>query len=130
MIIFNQVDIVKNSLTSNNNKNEFSSTIFSTNNSKRRRKKFRMIKCIKHKIKINDEKILTIIDSKTEINLISNVFVKKFKLVSFNVFICEIMTIDNMRIKFYDVYFVRLEISNENDINRFFNENFLKIDLS
>ena len=89
-----------------------------------------MIKCKKHKIKINETKILTIIDSKTEINLISNVLAKKLKLISFNVFICEIMIIDNNRIKFYDVYFVRLEVSNENDINRFFHESFLEIDLS
>ena len=121
---------MKNSLTSSNSANEFSSTIFNTNSFKHNRKKLRMIKCKKHKIKINETKILTIIDSKAEINLISNAFAKKFKLISFNVFICEIMIIDNNRIKFYDVYFVRLEISNENDISRFFHESFLEVDLS
>ena len=89
-----------------------------------------MIKCNKHTIKINDIEIFAIVNSKTKINLINNVFFKKFKLISFNVFTCEIIIVNNFRIKSYDVYFVRLEISNENDINRFFNENFLKVDLS
>ena len=130
MTIFDQIDIMKNILTNNNNENEFSSTIFNIKNVKRRQRKLRMIKCNKHTIKINDIEIFAIVDSKTKINLINNVFVKKFKLILFNVFTCEIMIVSNFRIKSYDVYFVQLKISNENDINRFFNENFLKIDLS
>ena len=130
MIIFDQIDIMKNILTSNNNENEFSSTIFSIKSVKRRQRKLRMIKCSKHTIKINDIEIFAIVDSKAKISLINNVFAKKFKLISFNVFTCEIIIVNNFRIKSYDVYFVRLEISNENDINRFFNENFLKVDLS
>ena len=130
MIIFDQTDIMKNTLTNNNNENEFSSTISNIKNFDERRRKLRMIKCNKHTIKINDIEIFAIVDSKTKINLINNVFVKKFKLISFNVFTCEIMIVNNFRIKSYDVYFVRLKISNENDINRFFNESFLKVDLS
>ena len=121
---------MKNFLTNSSSENEFSSTIFSTNSFKHNRKKLRMTKCKKHKIKINETKILTIIDSKAEISLISNGLAKKLKLVSFNVSICQIMIIDNNRIKFYDVYFVRLKVSNENDISRFFHESFLEIDLS
>ena len=120
---------MKNILTNNNNENEFSSTIFSIKNVKRRQRKLHMIKCSKHKIKINDIEIFAIIDSKAKVNLINNVLVKKLKLISFNISSCEIMIVSNLRIKFYDVYFVRLEISNENDINRFFNESFLEVDL-
>ena len=129
MITFNQIDITKNFLTSNNNDDEFFSTNFNNVISKRRRKKLRMIKCDKIKIKINDIEIFAIINSKTKINLINNVFVKKFKLILFDVFFCEIMIFDNNQLKIYEIYFVRLEISNENDVNRFFNENFLEIDL-
>ena len=129
LIIFEQTDIVKNFLTSNNNNDEFSSTSFNKIFVKRRRKKFRTTKCDKIKIKIHDNEIFAIMNSKTEISLINNVFVKKFKLVLFDVSFCEIMTLDNNQFKIYDVYFVRLKVSNENDVNRFFNENFLKIDL-
>ena len=120
---------MKNLLTNNNSDDEFSSTTFSKTIIKRRRKKFRMIKCDKIKIKTNDNEILAIMNSKAKINLISNVLAKKLKLVSFNVSFCEIMTFDNNQLKFYDVYFVRLKVSNENDVNRFFNENFLEVNL-
>ena len=122
--------MMKNILTSNSSENEFSSTISSIKSVRRRQRKLRMIKCSKHKIKINDIEIFAVIDSKAEISLISNAFAKKLKLVSFNVSSCEVMIVNNLRIKFYDVYFVRLEISNENDISRFFNESFLEVDLS
>ena len=126
---FNQIDIVKNFLTSNSNDDEFFSTSFNDIINKRRRKKFRTIKCDKIKIKINDNEIFAIMNSETKINLINNVFVKKFKLVLFDVSFCEIMTFGNNQLKIYEIYFVRLEISNENDVNRFFNENFLEVDL-
>ena len=129
MTFSNQIDIMKNLLTSNSNDDEFFSTNFSDIINKLRRKKFRTIKCDKIKIKINDNEILAIMNSETEINLINNVFVKKFKLILFDVFFCEIMIFDNNQLKIYEIYFVRLEISNENDVNRFFNENFLKVDL-
>ena len=119
LIIFNQIDITKNLLTNNHNDDEFFSTNFNNVINKRRRKKFRMIKCDKIKIKINDIEIFAIINSKTKINLINNVFVKKFKLILFDVSFCEITTFDNNQFKIYEIYFVSLEISNENDVNRF-----------
>ena len=125
----NQVDIVKNFLTSNSSDDEFFSTSSSDIISKRRRKKLRTTKCDKIKIKINDSEILAVMNSKAEINLISNVLVKKLKLVLFDVSLCEIMTFDSNQLKIYEIYFVRLEVSNENDVNRFFNESFLKVDL-
>ena len=129
LIIFKQIDIMKNSLTNNNNSDEFSSTNFNKTFVKRRRKKFRTTKCDKIKIKINDNEIFAIMNSKAKINLINNVLVKKFKLILFDVSFCEIMILNNNQLKIYDVYFVRLEVSNENDVNRFFNENFLEVDL-
>ena len=129
LTFFSQADIMKNSLTSNSNDDEFFSTSFNDIISKRRRKKFRTIKCDKIKIKINDSEIFAIMNSKAEINLISNVFAKKFKLILFDVFFCEIMTLGNNQLKIYEIYFVRLEVPNENDVNRFFNENFLEVDL-
>ena len=129
LTFFNQVDIVKNLLTSNNSDDEFFSTSFSDIINKRRRKKFRTIKCDKIKIKINDNEILAVMNSKTKINLINNVFAKKFKLILFDVFFCEIMIFDSNQFKIYEIYFVRLKVSNENDVSRFFNESFLKVDL-
>ena len=72
----------------------------------------------------------TIMNSKTEINLINNVLVKQFELKLFNVFNCETMTIDNHSIKSYDVYFVQFEMQNENDVSRFFNDSFLETNLA
>ena len=120
---------MENFLTNNNNDDEFLSTNFNNIIIRRRRKKFRTIKCDKIKIKINDNEIFAIMNSKAKINLINNVLVKKFKLILFDVSFCEIMILNNNQFKIYDVYFVRLKISNENDVNRFFNESFLKIDL-
>ena len=94
-----------------------------------------MTKCNKIEITIKnstkeDVKIYAFLDSKAEISLISNILAKKFKLVSFDVSSCEIMIIKHNRIKFYDVYFVQIEISNANEVSRFFNESFLKVDLN
>ena len=86
LIIFDQIDIMKNLLTNNNNDDEFLSTNFNNIIIKRRRKKFRTTKYDKIKIKINDNEIFAIMNSKTKINLINNVFVKKFKLILFDVF--------------------------------------------
>ena len=69
-------------------------------------------------------------NSEAKISLISNVLVKQLELKSFNVSSCETMTIDNHSIKNYDVYFVQFEVQNENDVNRFFNDNFLKTNLA
>ena len=71
----------------------------------------------------------TIMNSKAKINLINNIFAKQFELKLFNVFNCETMIIDNHFFKIYDVYFVQFEMQNENDVNRFFNDSFIKTNL-
>ena len=139
-MIFNQADTTKNSILSDEidfNFDESFTIDIEIKNVKRRRKKFRMIKCKKTMIKINKKsneknklKFETIMNSKTKINLINNIFVKQFELESFNVSSCETMIIDNHFLKIYDVYFVQFEMQNENDVNRFFNDNFLKTNLT
>ena len=124
-----QADIVEDSLTSSSSGDESSSTISSTKSAKRRQRKLRMAKCSKHKVKINDTETFAVIDPGAEISLISNVLAKKLKLVPSNVSSCEVMTVNNLRIKSYDVYFVRLEVPDENGTSRFFNESFLEVDL-
>ena len=121
---------MKNSLTDNSNNDEFFATNFINNNNKRNRRKFVIIKIKKIIMKINNVDIHAIFDSKTKINLISNAFVKIFKLISINVSSCEIMTLNHNQFKFYEVYFVQFEIKDIKSNSRFFNENFLKIDLN
>ena len=121
---------MKNSLTDDNNNDEFFATNFIDNNSKRNSKKLHMIKIKKTIIKINNVKTLIVFDSKAKINLINNVFVKKFKLISINVSSCEIMILSHNQFKFYEIYFVRFEIKNVKNNSRIFNENFLKVDLN
>ena len=94
-----------------------------------------MIKCNKTDVKIkntNDREVViyAILNSEAKISLISNVFAKKLKLVSIDVSSYDVMILDRNRLKFYDVYFVRMKIENERDISRFFNESFLEIDLN
>ena len=120
----------------NLNSNEFNTFIIEIKNAKRRHRKFRMIKCKKTKIKINktfDEKsklkFEIVMNSKTEINLINHKFAKRLELKSFNVSSCETVIIKNHSFKNYEIYFVQFEIQNENDVSRFFNDNFLKTDL-
>ena len=139
-MIFNQVDTKKNSISNDevdSNLDESSTIDIEIKSVKRCRKKLRMTKCKKTIIKINkrsNEKnkleFETVMNSEAKINLISNVLAKQFELESFNVSNCETMTIDNYSIKSYDVYFVQFEMQNENDVNRFFNDSFLKTNLA
>ena len=131
-MIFNQIDTKKNSISNNEvdfNFNEFSTIFIEIKNVKHRRKKFRMIKCKRTIIKINAQKIEIMLNSKTKINLINNIFVNLFKLMFFHVFNCQAMNVKNHSLKIYDVYFIQFEIKNENDVSRFFNNNFLKTNL-
>ena len=135
MTFFSQADTKKNSLTHSSSDDEFFTTNFTDINIKQRSKKLAVTKCNKIEITIKnstkeDVKIYAFLDSEAEISLINNILVKKFKLISFDVFSCEIMIIEHNRIKFYDVYFVQIEISNANEVSRFFNESFLEVDLN
>ena len=139
-MIFNQADTKKNSISDehiDSDHDEFFAIDIEIKSVKRRRRKFRMIKCKKTMIKMNkklDEKsklkFEIVMNSETEINLINHIFVKQFELKFFNVSNCEIVIIKNHSFKNYEIYFVQFEIQNENDVNRFFNDNFLKIDLT
>ena len=139
-MIFNQVDTKKNSISNEHidfDHDEFSAIDIEIKNVKRRRRKLRMTKCKKTMIKMNkkfDEKnklkFEIVMNFETKINLINHIFVKQFELKFFNVSNCEIVTIKNHSFKNYEIYFVQFEIQNENDVNRFFNDNFLKIDLT
>ena len=139
-MIFNQTDTKKNSISneqSDFSQNEFFTIDIEIKNAKRRRKKLRMTKCKKITIKINkklDEKsklkFETVMNSRAKINLINNTLVKQLELISFNVPSCETIVIKNHPLKNYEVYFVQFEIQNENDVNRFFNDNFLETDLA
>ena len=108
------------------------------NKAKRRRKKFRKLvirKCVKIKINIQSEnqtwnESRAIFDTETKINLISHVYAKKFNFRRFETLNCDAITIDNHRLKIYDVYFVQFEISNINDTNRFFEKSFLIVNLN
>ena len=140
LMIFNQTDTTKNSILSDEIDSSFDESFtidIEIKNVKRRRKKLRMTKCKKTIIKINKKsneksklEFETIMNSETKINLINNTFVKQFELKSFSVSSCETMTIDNHFFKIYDVYFVQFEVQNENDVNRFFNDSFLKTNLT
>ena len=139
MIIFNQTDTKKNSITNDRidlNSNEFNTFIIEIKNAKRRHRKFRMIKCKKTKIKMNktfDEKnklkFEIVMNSKAKINLINQKFAKRLELESFNVSSCETVIIKNNSLKNYEIYFVQFEVQNENDVNRFFNDSFLETNL-
>ena len=87
---------MKNFLTNNNNSHEFFVTNFVNNNINNCSKKFRIIKYNNIKIKIKNSinknvKLYAILNLKTKINLINIVFIKKFKLISFNIFNYEII---------------------------------------
>ena len=142
-MIFNQIDTQKNLIlnheiyTSNDeidfNFEEFFTIDIKIKNVKRCHKKLRMIKCKKRMIKINKKsneknklKFEIVMNSKAKINLINNVFVKQFRWLLFNVFNCKTMIIKNHSFKNYDIYFVQFEMQDENDVNRFFNDNFSK----
>ena len=139
-MIFNQVDTKKDSIS--NEQSDFSQDEFFTidieiKSVKRRRRKFRMTRCKKITIRIdkkfdekNKLKFETVMNSRAKINLISNTFVKQLELVSFNVSSCETVVIENHSLKNYEVYFVQFEVQNENDVNRFFNDNFLETNLA
>ena len=139
-MIFVQIENKKNftsnfdvdtSFFSNMNKNH-------ANKAKKRRKKFKKLvirKCVKIKINIQSENQIwnesqAIFDTKTKINLINHVYAKKFNLRRFEVLDCDAITIDNHRLKIYDVYFVQFEISNVKSTNRFFEESFLVVNLN
>ena len=139
LMIFNQIDTTKNFILNDEidfNFDESFTIDIEIKNVKRCRRKFRMTKCKKTMIKINKKsneksklKFETIMNSEAKISLISNILVKQFELESFNVSSCEAMIIDNHFFKIYDVYFVQFEMQNENDVNRFFNDNFIKTNL-
>ena len=138
-MIFNQIDTKKNSISNDRidlSSNEFTTIIIEIKNVKRRRRKLRMTKCKRTTIKINKKfdkksklKFEIVMNSKTKINLINKILVKQFELESFNVSNCEAMIIENHFIKNYEIYFVQFEIQDENDVNRFFNDSFLKTNL-
>ena len=138
-MIFNQIDTKKNSILNDridSNSNEFITIIIEIKSVKRRRKKLRMTKCKRTTIKIDKKfekksklKFEIVMNSKTKINLISKTLVKQLELESFNVSSCEAVIIENHLIKNYEVYFVQFEIQDENDVNRFFNDNFLETNL-
>ena len=128
-MIFNQIDIKRFFILNNEidfNFDEFFTIFIEIKNVKRCRKKFRIIECKRTIIKINAQKFDIILNSKAKINLINNIFVKQFKLMFFHVFNCQIINVNDNSLKIYDVYFIQFEIKNENEINRFFNNNFLK----
>ena len=78
-MIFNQIDTRKNFISNNEvdfNFDEFSTISIEIKNVKRRRRKFRMIECKRTIIKINAQEIEIMLNSKTKINLINNIFVK------------------------------------------------------
>jgi len=139
-MIFARVDNKKNSISNF----EFDTSFFSNmiknhvNKTRKKRKKFRelMIRnCVKIKINIQSEnqiwnKSRAIFDTKTKINLISQVYAKKLNFRRFEILDCDAITIDNHRLKIYDVYFVQFEISNINNTNRFFEKSFLIVDLN
>ena len=139
MIIFNQVDTKKNSITNDRidlNSNEFNTLIIEIKSAKRRFRKLRMIKCKKTKIKVdrtfdekNKLKFEVVMNSKTKINLINQKLVKRLELKSFNVSSCETVIIENNSFKNYEIYFVQFEVQNENDVSRFFNDSFLETNL-
>ena len=139
-MIFNQTDTKKNSISNehiNFDHDEFFAIDIEIKSVKRRRRKFRMTKCKKTMIKMNkklDEKsklkFEIVMNFETKINLINHTFAKQFELKFFNVSSCEIVTIENHSFKNYEIYFVQFEIQDENDVNRFFNDNFLEIDLT
>ena len=54
----------------------------------------------------------------------------RINLRRFEILDCDAITVDNHRLKIYDVYFVQFEISNINDTNRFFEKSFLIVDLN
>ena len=60
---------------------------------------------------------------KSNFEVLHEIFLKKFtnKLV---------VIINNYFFKNYEIYFVQFEIQNENDVNRFFNDNFLETDFA
>ena len=120
---------MEDTLTSSSSGDESSSTTSSTKSAKRRQRKLRMAKCSKHTVKVNGTETLAVVDSGAEVSLISNALAKKLKLVPSNVPTCEAMAVGNLRIKSYGVYFVRLEVPDENGTSRFFNESFLGVDL-
>ena len=138
-MIFNQIDTKKNSISNDridSNSNEFITIIIEIKSVKRRRRKLRMTKCKRTTIKINKKfeeknklKFEVVMNLKAKINLINKVFAKQLELESFNVSSCKAMIIENHFIKNYEIYFVQFEIQNENDVNRFFNDNFLKTNL-
>ena len=139
-MIFNQVDTKKNSISNeciDFNHDDFFTIDIEIKNVKRRRRKFRMTKCKKTIIKINKEfdekeklKFEIVMNFETEINLINYIFVKQFELIFFNVSNCEIVIINNHFLENYEIYFVQFEIQDENDVNRFFNDNFLETNLA
>ena len=98
---------VDTSFFSNMNKNH-------VNKTKKRRKKFKEFvirKCVKIKNNIQSENQIwnesrAIFDTKTKINLTNHVYAKKFNFRRFEILNCDAITIDNHRLKIYDVYFV------------------------
>ena len=108
------------------------------NKERRRRKKFRELvirKCVKTKINIQEEdqtwnESKAVLDTKAEINLISQAYAKKLNLRRSEVLNCDAITVDRHRLKTYDVYFVQLEVPNVNGTSRFFEESFLTVNLN
>ena len=66
MTFFNQIDRMKNSLTDDNNNDEFLATNSIDNNNKRNSKKLHIIKIKKIIIKINNVETLIVFNSKAE----------------------------------------------------------------
>ena len=132
-MIFNQIDTKENFISNNevdSNFHEFSTISIEFKNVKRRRKKFRIIECKRTIIKINAQEIEIMLNSKAKVNLINNILAKQLKLMLFHVFNCQTINVNNHLLKIYDVYFVQFEIKDENDVSRFFNDNFLETNLA
>ena len=118
-----------------NNKRKKQRNINKSNDNKRKKIDENFDDERNNKQKVNRKKkrkFETIINSKAKINLISNALAKQFKLISIDVLNnCNASAIESKRsLKNYEIYFVTFEIQNENEINRFFNDNFIKTNCS
>ena len=135
-----QVESRENSASDSDADTSFSSNMSKNhaNKARRRRKKFRELvirKCVKTKINIQDEdqtwnESQAVLDTEAKVNLISHAYAKKLNLRRSEALDCDAITVDNHRLKTYDVYFVQLEVPDVKGTSRFFEESFLAVNLN
>ena len=92
-------------------------------------KKLIVKRCIDVKIILEKQQKKVKLNCDNEINLISRKLIKKFNLLFFFIADFDTRIVDNNKLQNYSVHFLIINVIDKNDISKFFEKSFLKINM-